>query len=70
MSTLPQEPTEFQEEITDAFNEYMVERGFYIKEGNTFITNPKYPYSIESLKADWLKEKKERFGTTSNQEPK
>ena len=70
MSEVATEPTEFQHQIDDAFFEFMLEKGYYIREGQGVITNPSYKYSLETLYAEWMKIKKEKFGTTTNQEPK
>ncbi len=70
MSEVATEPTEFQHKIDDAFFEFMLDEGYYIREGTGVITNPNYKYSLESLYAKWMKIKKDTFGTTTNQEPK
>lgn len=70
MSEVATEPTEFQNQIDDAFFEFMLEEGYYIREGQGVITNPDYKYSLSSLQERWLEIKKGKFGTTTNQEPK
>lgn len=66
MSALPPEPDALAEQIDDAFFEFMIQKGFYIREGTGARTNPDYQYSYDSLLAEWMKIKKEKFGTTSN----
>ncbi len=66
MSPLAQEPDELAPDIDQAFFDFMIEKGFYIREGTGARTNPDYKYSYDSLVTEWMKIKKERFGTTSN----
>lgn len=66
MSTFPQEPTSVSQEIDQAFFDFMIEKWYYIREGTWVHTNPQYEYSYEALIAEWMKIKKDRFGTTSN----
>ena len=66
----PEEPSEFTQSIDDAFTEFMLQKWFYIREWTGIITNPNYKYSFDSLKDEWMKKKKDIFGTTSNTEPK
>jgi len=66
MSSLHQEPDELSSDIDQAFFDFMIEKGFYIREGTGARTNPDYKYSYDSLVTEWMKIKKEKFGTTSN----
>ena len=70
VTEVPEEPGAFQESIDDAFIDFMVEHGFYIKEGTGYITNPSCSYSSATLESKWLDRKKALFGTTTNKEPK
>lgn len=60
------EPTSLTDEMDDAFFNFMIEEGFYIREGTGVITNPKYPYSLSYATDRWLAQKKEQFGTLTN----
>lgn len=66
MSQFPAEPTSTQDAIDDAFTNFMVQEGFYIKEGTWYRTNADYAFSYNSLIEKWQKQKKEQFWTTTN----
>lgn len=60
------EPTSLTEEMDDAFFNFMLAEGFYLREWTGVITNPNYPYDLSYATNRWLAQKKEQFGTTTN----
>lgn len=61
-----QEPTSITDEMDDAFFNFMLSEWFYIREGTGVITNPNYPYDLAYVTGRWMAQKKEQFGTTTN----
>lgn len=67
---ITQEQEQHNANIDQAYADYMVKKGFYIKNGDSYITNPSCPHSASKLTESWMIEKVKLFWTTTNKIPK